>query len=251
MTSFATDPQIELIRKLLKQAESAAKVGNQTEADSFNEKAAQLIAKWGVDQARLAAEEKIEDLIVSERIALPDTYTRDLRILLYGITTSLGAQMITNKIRRPDTVQSYTYTAHIFAHQSTFNRIVFLFDLLQSQMLLGAAAASVPTWENARSFRKSWMDGFSAAIRARLKRTEHEAAVDAEKPAIASGASMEVVLFDRNKAVEDRFQLAYPKGTIVKSYRILNGSGRSQGYAAGKRADLGNGVGGSRTALTG
>lgn len=254
-TSFATDPKIETIRKILKKAEAAARLGTQegqTEADRCNEMASKLIAKFGVDQALLAVEGKIDDPIVSERVAIPDNYAVDLRVLIFSIITALGGQMVYLKRRRPGTVRSYTYTAHIFGHRSTLDRTIFLFDLLQNQMLLGAAAAPVPYWENARSYRKSWMSGFTTAISERLSRNEKQAADESERPAIESGVSMALVLVDRSKAVENMFVAAYPKNTVVKSYRTLSGSGHGQGYVAGHKANIGNAVGnGSRVAISG
>jgi uncharacterized protein DUF2786 len=251
MASFANDPMISKIRKLLQQAEGAARLGNTEEANAFNEKATELITKYGVDQAKLAAEGQIDDPIASEHVAIPDTYAVDMRNLIFNITVALGGQMVYLKRRRPGTAQSYTYTAHIFGHRSTLDRVIFLFDLLQSQMLVGASAAQVPAWENARSYRKSWMAGFAIAIRDRLSRNEQKAAAESNSPAISSGIGMELVLLDRSKAVEASFSAAYPKGTVSKSYRTLRGSGRSHGYAAGQRANIGNAVGNNRKVLVG
>jgi hypothetical protein len=261
----ANDPMISKIRNLLKKAQSVA---GTPEADQYNEKAAELIAKYGVDQALLAAEGKIDDPIVSEHVAIADTYAVDLRTLIFNITTALGGQMVYLKRRRPGTAQSYTYTAHIFGHRSTLDRAIFLFDLIQGQMLTGAAIAQAPSWENVRSFRKSWMSGFTAAIRDRLSRNEEQAVVDFDNAkAIESDSddltldrflgessgsmSMALVVLDRASAVEDRFRIAYPKSAVTKSYRSLRGSGRSKGYVAGQRANIGNSVGGGRKALVG
>lgn len=266
MSIPASDSTISKIRGLLKKAEGLIRLGDensQREADALNEKAAELIGKYGVNQALLAAQGKVEDPIVARFVAIPEGYAVDLRSLIYNITVALGGQMVYLKRRKSGTVQSYTYTAHIFAHQSTFDRIVFLFDLLQNQMLVGAASAQVPSWENARSFRKSWMSGFTAAIRDRLDRNEEKAVVERDKLAIeadsenptvndlglCNGMSMALVVVDRSRAVEDKFATAYPKGTVSRSYRRLAGSGRTQGYSAGRRANIGNAVGGGRTAI--
>lgn len=244
MSNFATDPKIELIRKLLKQAEGAARLGHQAEADAFNERAVELIAKYGVDQALLAAEGKIEDPILSRHIAIAEDFALDRRALMFAIVRGLNCKAVYNARLRPGTTKSYTYTMHVFAHQSDMERIIFLFDLLQPQMLVGAAAAQVPSWENARSYRKSWMSGFSAAIEDRLSKNEKKA-ID------AASTGTDIVLFNRSSAVVARFEVAYPSKSLTKSYRRLSGSGRANGYAAGQRANIGNTVGGSRTAIAG
>ncbi|HEY6019075.1 MAG TPA: DUF2786 domain-containing protein [Candidatus Paceibacterota bacterium] len=244
MSNFATDPMIEKIRKILKKAESAARIGNQEEADSANEMAAKLIAKYGVDQALLASKGEVQDVLSTLYIELTGNFVADKRTLLFSITEGLGAKSIFIKRRRPGTVQSYSYIAHIFAFESDLRRIEFLYDMLVNQMLVGAAVAKVPTYESARSYRKSWMYGFADAIRNRLQRNETKAAVEA-------GAGTDLVLFDRKTAVEARFEFAYPSKDRVSLTRRLSGSGRSDGYAEGQRANLGNNVGGSRRALVG
>lgn len=241
MSDFTNDPKISVIKALLKQAESAAKLGNQAEADTYNEKASALIAKYGVDQALLAEKGQIKDALISRRITIPDNYAMDKRVLLHRIVIALGAKVIFLTIKKPGTAQSYSYVGHVFAFESDMERIQFLFDLLSTQMVLGAAAANVPLWENARSYRKSWMLGFADAINARLKRHVKQASTD-------SGTGTDLVLFNRSSAVEKAYKTAYPK--THTSGRSLQGTGRSDGYAAGQRASLGtNNIGGSRVAL--
>ncbi len=239
----ATDPMINRVRKLLKLAESAAKIGSQAEADTFNEKAMALIAAHGVDQALLAEKGEIQDALVNKIIPIKDVYTLDRLGLLFAIVRGVGAKALYIKRRRSGTQQSYSYVMHVFAYQSDLDRIEFLFEMLQPQMLFGAAAARVPLRENARSYRKSWMTGFSAAIEERLKRNQKQAVTEA-------GTGTDLVLFDRSKAVEVAYTTRYPK--TVSTSRSLNGSGRSQGYAAGQRASFGNNnIGGSRVAIAG
>jgi len=244
---FNDDPTIIRIRALLKKAESAAKQGTpegDNEANAYNEMAAKFIAKYGVDQALLAERGEIRDVITNKRTRITDNYSYDKRVLFNMIVKSLGGQVVFIQSRRPGTQQSYTLTAHVFAYETDMERMEFLFELLQPQMLLGAAAAQAPYWESARSFRKSWMSGFAAAIGERLKRTQKEAAAEA-------GAGTDLVLFDRSKAVKFDFDLAHDPKTITTQARSLNGSGRSQGFAAGQKASLGNAVGGGRRAIVG
>jgi hypothetical protein len=242
LNNVASDAMIEKVRKLLALAESAAKVGNMAEADAATEFATKLITKFGIDQALLAAKGEIKDELINKRIKIADDWALDRRSLLFAIVRGLGAKALYLKTKRPGTQQSYSYVMHVFAYESDMARIEFLFEMLQPQMILGAAAAESGTWwENKRSFRKSWMAGFSTAIAERLQRNTKEAATEA-------GTGTDIVLFDRSKAVESAYTTRYPK--TVSTSRNLAGSGRSQGYAAGQRASLGdNQIGGSRLAL--
>lgn len=237
MSKFSDDPMINKIRNLLKKAESLSKMTDENskhEAEACNEKAAELIVKHGIDQALLAEAGKIEDPIVSKRIEILDNYARDRHGLLSQIVNAFGAKAVVHSNHKYGTVQGKTYTFHVFAHESDMNRIEFVYELLQPQMIFGAMAAPVPYYDTARSFRKSWMTGFSAAIYNRLKRHEKQVVAESE-----SSTGTALVLVNRSGAVEKAYQTAYPKLGTVKP-RKLRGSGRSQGYAAGQRASLGD-----------
>ena len=249
MNDFNNDPTLRRVRGLLKKAESLYSIGDENsvrEAEAANALAAKLISKHGIDQALLADKGEIKDVIVNKLIPLSAVYQNDKRVLFNSIVHALGAQVIFIRSRRPGTAQSYTLSAHVFAYESDMARIELLFEMLQPQMLLGAAAAHVPYWENARSFRKSWMSGFISAIHGRLKATKKEATKEA-------GTGTDLVLFNREKAVEVAYKATFdPKHTINSAPRRLAGSGREQGYAAGQKASFGgNNIGGSRRALAG
>jgi len=236
MSNFAPTPDtndqmLNKVRALLMKAQSAAEIGNTEEANAYNEKAAELITKYRVDQAKLADAGEVQDKLTSKKITIPENYAMDKRVLLACITLALGGKMVVLSNRRSGTHQSYTYTAHIFAYESDLERIEFLFDLLSNQMVLGAASAEVMPWENKRSFRKSWMAGFANAIYHRLQRNTKQAVA-------AAGTGTDLVLRNRNADVERMHDQAYP--SLGKATpRNLSGSGRDQGYAAGMRASLG------------
>ncbi len=270
-TDFENDPTIIKIRKMLKKAEAAAKLGTpegDNEASLANEMAARWITKHSIDQALLVESGEIQDAIVNKRIPVTEGYAMDKRVLLNAIVMALGCQVVFIRMRRANTRQSYTYTAHIFAYESDMKRIEFLYELLLPQMLLGAAAAPVPRWETARSYRKSWMNGFTVAIRQRLERTREEAMVEAdnaltsaEREAIEAkrpktygkgsskrSTSTELVLATRDESVHQAYKAAHPK--TVTSGRSLGGSGHSAGRKAGERASLGeNNIGGKRGSI--
>src|SRR5882672_1877237 len=93
MSDFDTNPVIGKIRKLLKLAESAAALGTpegDAEAGSANDKATELMAKYGVDQALLADRGEIKDNVTSKKIQIFGNYAMDRRVLLSHIISALG-----------------------------------------------------------------------------------------------------------------------------------------------------------------
>lgn len=257
------------IRAALALAEDAAKRGNENEANNANEMAAKLVARHSIDSAMLAESGEIKDVIVNKFFQIDKNYTIDKRHLLWAIAKGLGAEAIYISTRRSGTRQSYNHKVHVFAYESDMARIEFLYELLSTQMLLGAAAAHIPSYENKRSYRKSWMEGFSSAIRTRLERNVRETAAaeaaEAEEKnsffkaiegddrswgdngeELPAGPSAELVLSSRKQRVNDDYKKAHPKVRSIS--RTLSGSGWSGGYRAGSQASLGgNHLGGSKT----
>lgn len=233
-TDFDTNPMIERVRKILALAEAEARLGNTKAADSYNETASRIISKYGIDRAILASKGEIEDEVDFRNIPVEGDFVMDRCVLLKVIGESLGARVVRTKTLVSGTRRTYSYVNIVIAYQSDLERIAFLFELLQSQMVLGAAAVMVPMQENARSFRKSWMNGFSVAISERLQRNEKNAADEADSPEVSTA----LVLADRSGAVDTVFTMAFPK--VNKVFRKINGSGIAQGYEAGQRASMGD-----------
>ncbi|MGH3616264.1 MAG: DUF2786 domain-containing protein [Pseudonocardia sp.] len=70
----AAEQKPEVIRKLLANAERAA---TPDETDAYNTKAADLMARHGIDAAMVAAGGDTRDVIGSRRIAMTDPYSTE------------------------------------------------------------------------------------------------------------------------------------------------------------------------------
>ena len=133
---------------------------------------------------------------------------------------------------------------HLFGFASDLERAELLFTSLLVQAAYGLAAAPVPAREHAAAYRRSWLVGFASAVSARLREAEARAA----GAAAAGGASMALVLADRSGRVAERLAQTYPR-VRTAGPRRLAGGGMSNGYAAGRAADLGgSSVGADRPA---
>lgn len=78
----AAEQKLEVIRKLLAKAERAA---TPDEADAYNTKAADLMARHGVDAAMLtAAGGDTRDVIGSRRIAMTEPYSTEKAALAWS-----------------------------------------------------------------------------------------------------------------------------------------------------------------------
>jgi Protein of unknown function (DUF2786) len=238
------DTTMERVRKLLAQAEDPSTTP--AEAEAFTVKAAGLMAKYGIDRARLGAIRPETDQPTSKKIDVPNPWA-DVRVmLLTGIARAMRCELVLLTAETGKRV-------HMFGYASDLERVDVLYTSLLLQMANGLAATPVPVGvRSARAWRRSWQLGFAGAVGSRVRTAEAQAAAssDADRAATGgSGPSTAVVLADRSLAVKQQLKQEYPR---IRSTRMTcSGSGYGSGYAAGQRANLGGSAvgGGSRRAL--
>lgn len=248
MTTTHTDPSAILakVRKLLAKAEDPATTAE--EAETYNAKASELIAGYGIDRALLALADPSLDVVGDKVVVLDRPYAADKADLLGTISLTLGCRAV-RRTRHPDGTKELSL--HLFGHRSDLERVEILFTSLLVQAMHSLARTAVPSREHPAAFRRSWLAGFSASVGRRLEAAESAAAEGADARFAASGTTGSLVLADRSAAVEQALTDEYPR-LRRSSARRLSGSGRADGWVAGQRADLGGSrIGGGRRAILG
>ena len=240
-----TDPMLSKVRKLLAKAEDPATTPE--EAETYTEKAAALIAAYGIDQALLAGD-TADGAVVGDRVVVLDApYALDKAGLLATVAGQLRCRAV-QRVRYVDGDKQISL--HLFGHDADLQRA----ELLYTSLLLQATAAlmriRLPHGENVAAYRRSWLAGFAQAVGRRLAAAEQEAAREAE--AARGSGTVALVLADRDARVEARLQEEYPSLGRGRR-RTLSGRGAAAGWATGQRADLGGTrvPGRGRDALTG
>src|SRR5262249_40237825 len=169
------DPRLAKVRKILAKAERAA---TPEEAESYNRKAAELIAKWGIDAALVAQAEPRADKITDKRITLDQPYARDKASLLWAITNPLRIKAVLLTSKGWDAKQrrgKNTYTMHLFGFASDMERAEVLFTSLLLQAHTDLYRQAIPYGEDRDAYRRSWLAGFSSAVSRRLYEAERQA----------------------------------------------------------------------------
>lgn len=218
-----SDAILVKVRKLLTKAEDPACTPD--EAAAFTAKATELIAKYGVDRALLAAADPASDPVGDRLVAVPAPYALDKVGLLGGVAGALRCRAV----RRRD---ADGFVMHLFGFASDLERVEILYTSLLVQAAHGLAATAVPAHEHPAAFRRSWLAGFAGTIAARLREAETAAASAVGEP------SMALVLADRSDRVAHRMARDYPRLRSA-SRRRLAGGGLDLGAEAGRQADLG------------
>jgi len=243
-TAEAPERLLERVRKLLAKAE--AEGVTTAEAQALTAKAAELMAKYGIDRALLAARQPETDKPGNRIVTVYNPWARVQAHLLCGLAAALRCQCILLPSRSGQRV-------HMFGYASDLERADVLYTSVLIQMWHGLVAADVPAQApSVRAWRRSWLLGFAAAVIARVRAAEQAA----ERSAVATQAgggssSAALVLADRALVIRQHVAGAYP---VTRTARVTySGSGYRDGYAEGRRADIGAGrVGGRRArALTG
>ncbi|HEY7360817.1 MAG TPA: DUF2786 domain-containing protein [Streptosporangiaceae bacterium] len=230
MTSQVADPLLARVRKLLAKAEDAGVTA--AEAQALTAKAAELMAKYGIDRALLAAERPETDRPADRVIDVGNPWARVQAHLLCGLASALRCQCVILPRRGPGS------RIHMFGFSSDLERTDVLYTSLLVQMWQGLAAAEVPAWSRSpRAWRRSWLLGFAAAVVARVRAAEQDATSRATAPEAHAGSQTALVLADRALVIRRNIDRTYP--VTRKSQVTYSGSGYGAGYTQGQRADIG------------
>lgn len=227
------DDKLARIRKLLAQAEDLA--ATEAEAEAFNAKAAELMARHGIDAALLAAANPGREVVGDLVVDLLAPYAYEKGCLGTAVARGLRCSAVLRTARVRDGV---VHSLHLFGHTSD----LAMADLLLTSLLLQGTGElvrrRVPSGQHAAAYRRTWWLGFTSAIATRLAEAEAAAAREAEPAFAAAGSSAALVLADRAAVAEQSAAATYPHLRAARP-RYLSGGGIEAGRAAGERADLG------------
>jgi hypothetical protein len=226
------DGILEKVRKLLAKAE--AEGVTPAEAEALTGKAAELMARYGIDQARLNAARPGADELTNRQITVENPWANVRVFLLAGILGAMRCQAVQL------TGRDGGAKIHMFGYASDLDRAELLYTSLLVQMARGLAAQQIPPGTRSpKAWRRSWMLGFASAVAERVRAAESRAAGQAEAEDQASGGtSTALVLADRSLAVKNAARAEYPQ---TRSTRITySGRGYGSGHEAGRRADIGS-----------
>src|SRR5690349_8466915 len=174
------DALLARVRKRLVKAEADGVT--QAEAQALTAKAAELMAKYGIDRALLAAVRPETDRPDDRIIDVANPWARVQAHLLCGLAAALRCQCVILPRTGPGS------RIHVFGFASDIERTDVLYTSLLLQMWQGLAVAQVPGWSRSpRAWRRSWLLGFTSAVVARVRDAEHRATTAATSAGTAGG----------------------------------------------------------------
>ncbi|WP_053203988.1 DUF2786 domain-containing protein [Jiangella muralis] len=225
----AGEATMRRIRALLNQAENAA--ATEHEAQTFREKAFELMATYGVEQAMLGADKPDRATPEGRNTYVYLPWAAEGVALLGGIAHALGCRPVLLR-----TQPGEPKFVRVLGFASDLDRVEVLYNSLLVQMHAGLLSATVPDGANGRAWRRSWLIGFVAEVSDRLTDAEDRARQAATDN---GGRRAEIILADRGTRVLELQSQEFPNLGKPRP-RTFIGTGLADGRAAGARADIGN-----------
>jgi hypothetical protein len=225
---------LDRVRKLLAKAEDEG--CSPAEAEALTAKAAELMARYGIDRALLGALRPETDKPADRVFTLANPWGDVKRHLLAGLAMALRCQCV-------QTRSDQGTRLHVFGYTSDLERADILFTSLLVQMARALAKQAVPGYgSEARAWRRSWMLGYCTAVVTRVRAAEEAAVASASEGgadagAAGAGQSAALVLADRSLVVRRQVAAAYPR--LRKTRVTYSGGGYGDGYREGQKADIG------------
>ena len=249
------------IEKLLRKAESTSP----QEAELLYAKAQELMTKYAIDEAMLAAARglsgKKDDPVISKDFVVVGIWRFPLGRLTYQILINnmIKAIQLSDPGWRKVNGKVYkeTYVLAAVGLKSDIERA----SVLETSLHLQALRAENAWWADhshlysnlskskqhihRRGFLFAFADGAGVKLREATQRGKAAAEAEHTKDSVA------LVLRDKSMAVKDEFNRLFPHTRQVKDRRNHGGDfARSHGYEAGQRADVGQpGFAGTRKGI--
>lgn len=232
----------ETLAKLMDRAKKLLAKGEaspfQGERDAYADKAAAIMATYGITAAMMAHGGSISNQVSDWTVEVSAPLCYDKVSLLAAIVKVYGGRII---YARQDTQLS---TLRVHAMPADLERTQVLWPSLLKQMTteMGWATATKPAGVRADVFARSFITGFVGVVMNRLDAAEQYAArqaqADRDTGGVA-GTSVVLVVAAQRRLVDLAFTEAHPK--VTKGRRTLKASsaGITAGQRAGQRADLG------------
>src|ERR1700691_1903737 len=191
---------LDRVRKLLAKAEDEGCTPE--EAEALTAKAAELMARSGIDRALLGAARPETDRPADRMFGFERPWADVKAHLLAAVATALRCQCV-------QTTTEAGPRLRVFGYSSDLERAEILYTSVLVQMARALARQPVPAYGNsAKAWRRSWMLGYCSAVVTRVRAAEEAAVTSAATPKGESegvgGQSGALVLADRSLVVRQQ-----------------------------------------------
>lgn len=241
------EPMLERVRKLLAKAEAEGCTA--AEQAALIDKAAELIAKYGLSAALAQRAGRSDEKVQYKMVVLPAPYAKAKANLLNAIADPLRVELVYNVSASRDR-RDGGYQVTMIGWRADLERLEALFTslLLQSATQMSEIQPAEGRFVRDRSFggwtwsekytptqiaaaRRDWLEGYGQKVASRLREAEQG------ESSTTPGAAL--MLADRSNEVELFLRNMFPVLKSVGGRTVRNNDAFDSGYRAGATADLG------------
>jgi hypothetical protein len=212
---------------------------SEQERESFQDKAFDLIEKFGIDQALLNAKAEIKQKPTHMTFTITGAQARYRVVAFNSIAKALHCRSVNTNYG-----SSYYRNIHeveVFGFESDLNILVMLWTSLQLQgfqevkqikgevEVVFAGLGTVKKKVSTKAKRNSFWVGFGYKLMHRIEEAEKR---------VATEPGTDLVLYNRDQEVEDAKNAAYPDLKKGKDFEIASKAGFAAGLEAGERANI-------------
>jgi uncharacterized protein DUF2786 len=227
-TTQVDQRMLDKVRALLAKAESTE---FPEEAEALTSRAQQLMARYSIDHALLAAETGSREEPAGRRLPVDNPYESPKAVLLSEVAQANRCKAVWSKALGFSTVLGFPADLDAV-------------ELLFTSLLIQATSALVHEGSKygpggrsrTRAFRQSFLGAYASRIGERLRGATDE--VVRQAAAETPGTNLLPVLASRAKAVEDTTEALFPELTEHRMSAVTDREGWLSGRAAADRADL-------------
>jgi len=237
MSKINEEAIIARIKKLLRHAESAAKLGSQAEAETFSNKVNELLLEYNLEMAQVQSspdEDKFATWTYAESISFADNQSgnRWKKALVYALCEYNFCS---------STINAYTKTFRVYGQMQNVDTVIWMYNYLSVGLLRLAQEkhmALTPTQKatyNRYAYLKDFLLGAVAGLEQKLEaqRKSHQQANALTGLMIVNKDALNEFV---KKAVPDLKQARKPKIVMV-------GHGYTSGVKAGMEFQVGGALG--------
>lgn len=232
------DAKVAKLQKVLYQAERA---GTPEEAETFYAMAQELMAKWSIDAAMLAAS---RTTTVASQVARRITKFNKSKIwrnhanLLWAIARANDVKAVLCDYSK---YKGMKPEMHIIGFDHDLDTVEMLFTSMMIQCSRERNRMVPPEIKKSESLRGPWfrsfIDAYASRIEDRLREVRRSAQVGYGQEKY--GASMLPVLAAKSEKIQEEFDKLFPSTSTARASRARwSSEGASRGREAADRADI-------------
>lgn len=232
-----SDKWKELAAKILRIAHDPG--APQGERDAAMAQATRIMAKYSLTENMLEFEAGTPQSVESLVIHIKNPYAAKKEIIVNTVASAFGCTAV--KIDKSVMIR-------IFGFPGDLEKIQYLYNSVIVQLFVGLSQVDCPPWENGKTFRNSWVNGFITTVGKRITTTIRKAADEVR----TESTGMDLMLRNRMQMIKFEVSKAYPD-LKSRSYHFSSNStlGYRMGTEAGKNADIGQTRIGGRNEIEG